>query len=176
MNSQQFLQEIPHFFGEYIDGAEPDWILPPAEDLDIHAGAWSFRMSAAPKGLVAIKVLGNENHEVRITVGLAIDVPYSPTLAEYVNYLNNKMLIFGRVFIAGDIPFIGENGNGPCVVVMQEIVFATSLSFEFPPSMQNLLNLTARLAAQADRFSPELVEQFGGRPLADPDAPVLTLY
>jgi hypothetical protein len=175
MNSEQILQELPDFFRSYLEGAAPaEWTVPPVEGLG--AGSWQFRISATPNVLVAIKVLGNDAHEMRITVGLAIDVPYSSTLSEYVNYLNNKNLIFGRAFIAGNIPFIGETGDGPAVVVMQEIVFGPSLSFDFPPSMQNLLSLVARLAAQADTFAPDLIERFGGRPLTDDDGVVLTLY
>ena len=177
MRSQEILDQVPDFFRSYLDGAEPEWILPPSPpELDLHAGSLSLRLSTVPKALVAFTVLGNEADEVRITAGLAIDVPYSPGLAEYVNYINNKVLVFGRAFIGGDVPLVGETGQGPCVILMQEIVFGPSLSFEFPPSMQHLLNLTARLAGQADRFAPELVERFGGRLLADDDGPVLTLF
>jgi hypothetical protein len=176
VNSAEILRELPRFFSSYLTHADPVWVLPPPDDLDIHAGAWSFRVPSASQSVGLVKVLGNENDEARVTVGLAIDVPYTPELAEYVNYLNNKILIWGRAFIGGDVPLIGDNGRGPCVIVMQEIVFGGSLSFEFPPSMQNLLNLTARLAGQAHRFGPELVERFSGRLLDEEDAAVLMLF
>ena len=175
VNSEQMLNELPDFFTSYLEGAAPaEWTVPPVEGLG--AGSWQFRISFTPNVLVAIKVLGNDAHEMRITVGLAIDVPYSSKLSEYVNYLNNKNLIFGRAFVAGNVPFIGETGAGPAVVVMQEIAFGPSFSFDFPPSMQNLLSVVARLAAQGDNFAPELIEHFGGRALTDDDGAVLTLY
>jgi hypothetical protein len=174
LNSADLIRELPNFMGQYLDGAEPAWTLPPFENIP--AGTWRFRMSAAPGALVSVKVLGEHTDEMRITVGLSLDVPYSSNVVEHVNRLNNKDLIFGRMFAAGDIPLIGQTGQGPCAIVMQEIVFGQSLSFEFPPSMQNLLNVTARLAAQADRYAPELVEQLGGRLFADDDEMILTLY
>jgi hypothetical protein len=169
------LRELPGFFPSYLDGAGPaEWTVPPVEGID--AGSWHFRISSLPNVLTSILVLGNDAHEMRITVGLAIDMPYSSALAEYVNYLNNKTLIVGRAFIAGNIPFIGDTGEGPAIVVMQEIVFGPSFSFEFPPSMQNLLGIVMRLSAQGDTVAPELVERFGGRPLSDDDDMVLTLF
>lgn len=174
MESGELIRALPDFVGSYLDGAEPRWVVPPVEGLN--AGSFCFRTAAFPDALVAFKILGNETDEVRITVGVAIAVPYSTTLAEYVNYLNNKMLIFGRMFIAGDVPFIGENGAGPCVIVMQEILFGPAMSFEFPPSMQHVLNLTSRLAAQASRYGADLIERFGGRRVSDDEDMVLTFY
>jgi hypothetical protein len=176
MNSAEFLQQAPDFFRSHLGGSEPQWILTPPEGMDIHAGSWSFRMAATPQSVVVMKVLGNDTDEVRIMAGLAIDIPYSPQVAEYVNYLNNKMLVYGRTFAAGDIPFVGNSGAGPCVILMQEIVFGPTLSFDFTPSMESLLNVTARLAGLAHRFAPEVVERFGGRLLTDDDAAVLTLF
>jgi hypothetical protein len=174
MKSTELLETLPAFLQEYLGATAPEWIVPPFENLG--AGAWSFRVSDVPHALVAVKVLGNEADEMRINVGLAIDVPYVSTVAEYVNRLNNKELIFGRMFADGEIPFISEEGHGPCVIAMQEIVFGPSLSYDFPSSMQNLLNITARLAGQAHRNSSVLVEKFGGRLFADDDAAMLTLY
>jgi hypothetical protein len=174
VESAEFVQAVPDFFRSYLDGADPDWIVPPPEGIP--AGAFQFRLAHTPDSVVVVKVLGNDNDEVRIMAGLAIDVPYSPAITEYLNYLNNKILVWGRVFAGGDIPLVGQSGTGPAVILMQEIVFAPSLSFDFPPSMQNLLNVTARLAGLAHRFGLELVERFGGRLLTDEDAAVLTLF
>jgi hypothetical protein len=174
MNSAELLDTLPDFLKEYLGATDPEWIIPPFGDLG--AGAWRFRVSDAPYALMAVKVLGNDDDEMRINAGLAIDVPYSATVAEYVNRLNNKDLIFGRMFVAGDIPFIGENGVGPCVIVMQEIVFGRALSFDFSPSIQNLLDMAARLAGQAHRYSSDLIERFGGRRFVDDDEMVLTFY
>jgi len=174
MNSAELLETLPGFLREYLGASDPEWIIPPFENLG--AGAWRFRVSDAPHALMAVKVLGNEDDELRINAGLAIDVPYSAAVAEYINRLNNKELIFGRMFAAGDIPFIGENGNGPCAIVMQEIAFGPALSFDFSPSIQNLLNMAARLAGQAHRCSSDLIDRFGGRHLADDDEMVLTFY
>jgi hypothetical protein len=174
MKSAELLETLPGFLREYLGATDPEWIVPPLGNLG--AGAWRFRVSDVPHALIAVKVLGNEADEMRITAGLAIDVPYRATVAEYVNRLNNKDLIFGRMFADGDIPFIGENGNGNCVIVMQEIVFGPALSFEFSPSIQNLLDIAARLAGQAHRYSSDVIERFGGRQFADGDDAVLTLY
>jgi hypothetical protein len=39
-----------------------------------------------------------EQRELRVTLGLAMDVPYTPEVSHLVNRLNNKELIFGRMF------------------------------------------------------------------------------
>ena len=174
MNSAEMLEQLPDFFENYINGTSPVWTLPRVDDLN--AGAWRFRVVDAPDALVVIKILGNEADEIRINVGLALDLPYTYQLAEFVNMLNNKQLIFGRMFILGDVPFIGDGGHGPCAVVMQEIVFGESLSFEFPPSLNHVLNLTARLAGQAHRFTPEILERFGGRAFQDDDDGVMLIF
>lgn len=165
MNSAEMLDKLPGFFEQYIDGTSPEWILPSVGGLN--AGMWRFRIVDMPGPSVGIKVLGNEAHELRVNVGLVLGARYTPQLAEYVNMLNNKQLIFGRVFIVGNVPFVADPIQGPCAVVMQEIVFGPSLSFDFPPSLNHVLNMTARLAGQGGRALPDLVDRFGGRPFDD---------
>ncbi len=166
MNSLELLDSLPSFLREYLHGSEPEWIVPPFEQLG--AGAWRFRISAAPEALVAIKVPGSHHDELRINVGVAFEVPYCFELIEHVNRTNEKLLEFGRLFVLGD--------PRPCVVVMQEIVYGASLSFDFPPSMQNLLNITGRLGTLAQRCGSEVIERFGGRAFPDEADMMLTLF
>lgn len=171
MNSVEMLEQLPGFFEQYINGTAPDWILPRIPGGA--AGMWRFRVIDAPGALVGIKVLGNQADELRVNVGLVVDLQYRAELAEFVNMLNYKQLIFGRIFLFGNVPFVSDTARYPCAVVMQEIFFGPSISFDFTPSLNHLLNLTARLAGQANRFSPEISERFGGRPIADEDDGVL---
>jgi hypothetical protein len=160
------LNHLPGFFQEYINGTPPNWLLPPNGDLN--AGAWRFRVVDASGAPVAIKVLGNDSDELRVNVGLALGLEYTSPLAEYVNMLNYKQLIHGRMFVLGAVPFVGS-GTGPCAVLMQEIFYGSNLSLDSVPSMNGLLNVAARLAGQANRFAPDIVTQFGGRLFDDDD-------
>ena len=100
-------------------------------------------------------------------------MPYRPEVAEYVNRLNHSELTFGRMFLIGDVPFLEGTYGGLCAVVMQEIVYGESLSADFAPSLQNLVNMSATLAGQGDRLAGELIERFEGRAFTDDEASIL---
>jgi hypothetical protein len=46
---------------------------------------------------------------------------------------------------------------------MQEIVFGESLSWDFAPSIQNLLRILGTLTGQAARLAPQICSRFHGR-------------
>lgn len=170
MDSAELIRTIPDFLGRYIEGADPRPILPPVDGLA--AGAWSYSLDGI---VTAVKFTG-EAGEMRVTNGLAIDIPYKAEVTEYVNWLNMKQMVFGRLFLIGNMPFMSETGDGLCAVLMQEIVFGESLSFDFAPSMQNLIETVARMGGQSSRFAPDLLDRYGGRPFTDDDAMILTLH
>jgi hypothetical protein len=169
MDSAELIRTIPDFLGRYIEGVEPKPLVPQVEGLS--AGAWSYSLG----GIVTTLKFTGEAGEMRVTNGLAIDIPYKTELTEYVNWLNMKQMVFGRLFLIGNIPFMSETGDGLCAVLMQEIFFGEGLSFDFAPSMQNLIETVARMGGQGSRFAPDLVDRYGGRPFTDDDAMILAL-
>jgi hypothetical protein len=112
LHAADLIRELPNFMGQYLDGAEPAWILPPVENIP--AGAWRFRMSAAPSALVSVKVLGEHTDEMRITVGLSLDVPYSSSVVEHVNRLGGFKRSLQRTLRTS---LMVSGSRGSCVVV-----------------------------------------------------------
>jgi hypothetical protein len=171
MDTPELSQSIPDILTRYIDGFQPQQVLAPMEGI---GGAWGDR---AGRALLVLNVISGEPPELRITAGLTIDVPYSREVAEYVNRLNYKTLVFGRIFLIGEVPFMGfENESGPCGIVMQEIVFGDGLSWDFTPSIQSLIRTITTVGGQSDRLTGDLLERFGGRPFTDSEATILTLH
>jgi hypothetical protein len=169
MESSEAIQAIPDLLGRYIDGADLKPLLPPVPDGGT-VGSWTYTLD----GIVTlVNFLGGDSAELRITNGLAIDVPYKHEVLEYVNWLSMKQLVLGRLFVTGDLPFMIESGNGLCAVFMQEIVFADSLSFEYTPSIQALVNTVGRLGGQGSRVASEILERFGGRRVTEDEAGIL---
>lgn len=148
--------------------------MPPLEGIS--GGAWHFQLGSVLVVAYIPPPVDPAHAQLRINVGLAIDVPYRHEVAEYVNQLNHSELTFGRMFLFGDVPFLGDTYGGLCGVVMQEIVYGESLSWEYSPSLQNLLKITATLVGQGDRLAPGLLERFGGRSLTADEARILHSY
>jgi len=170
LNSVEAIKEVPELIGRYVEGAELKRVVPPIPGSDEPVGSWAYSLDGV---LTLVNFLAGDAAEIRITNGLAIDVPYKPEVLEYVNWLNMKQLVFGRLFVTGDLPFMIESGNGLCAIFMQELVYGSGLSYEFPPSIQGLINLFGRLGGQSSRFAGELLERFGGRRFTDNEAGIL---
>jgi hypothetical protein len=168
MNSAEMIELIPGIMEEHLVTQNPRQIVPPMEGLD---AAWAFNFNRA----VTVLRIAESEAEMRITVGITIDMPYSHEVAEHINHLNYKVPVFGRLYMTGDIPhFSAGSTSGPCLVAMQDIVFGASLSLSFPPSIDNLLRIVQRMSAQGDRLSGELIERYGGRIFSADDAMYLT--
>lgn len=169
MNSVEAISALPDLLGRYVEGAELKQLLPPIPDGG-DVGSWTYTLD----GIVTVlNFLGGDSAELRITNGLALDVPYKHEVLEYVNWLSMKQIVLGRLFVTGDLPFMIESGTGLCAVMMQEIVFAEGLSFEFAPSLQTLINTVARLGGQSSNFASDILQRFGGRRFTEDDAPIL---
>ncbi len=163
MNYKELAELVPWLVEEKLASASSPkpTLLSSAE-----APSWSFRTGPA----LAVAAIFPEANELRVTVGLAIDIPYRPEVTHYVNSLNTTQLVFGRAFLVGN----DESGRG--AVLAQEIVFGESVSWDFPPSIQNLLRIIATLCGQAARLGPELFSRYGTRPMTDDEAPFLLIY
>jgi hypothetical protein len=124
---------------------------------------WRFRTGS----LLTLASIFPKTNELRLTSGLAIDIPYTLELSRFVNYLNEKKLVFGRMFT------VPNNDPEHAAVLMQEIVYGDGLSWDYPPSIQNLLRIMATLSGQGDHLISEIVSRFDARPFSDAEVGVL---
>lgn len=159
MDSAELTRIFPGFIANYLDDATPPQQISTEPIHEAHP-SWSFMNGS----LLTVATIFRELEQLRVTLGLALDVPYTPEVSHIVNRLNNKELIFGRMFLIGN----DESGRG--CILMQEIFTCDSLSEDYPPSLQNLLRVIATLGGQGSRLAPQLHEQFGGHPFAEKDA------
>jgi hypothetical protein len=168
MDSIELAEIIPGIIEKHLPVSCARQIMPPMQGLD---AAWAFRFERA----VTVLKIAEDEAKMRITVGIVIDMPYSHEVAEYINYMNYKVPIYGRLYLTGNLPYFStEITSGPCLVAMQEIVFGSSLSLSSPPSIDNLVKMVGTMTTQGNRLSGELMERYGGRPFSDDDAMFLT--
>lgn len=153
MDSTELARIFPGLVDDYLDDATTPEPVSPAQIHEVHP-SWSF-MSGS---LLTVGAIFHDSGQLRVTVGLAAGVPYTPEVSHSVNRINNKELLFGRMFL------IGNEESGLGCVLMQEIFLADSLSLDFTPSLQNLINIMAALGGQGGRLAPQLLEQYGGTP------------
>jgi hypothetical protein len=159
MDANEFAELVPWLVAEKVDDATtPTPVMPGV--MHEQFPSWSFRVSE----VLAVAAVYPKTNELRITPGLGIHVPYTPEVSHYVNRLNNKQLIFGRAFLVGN----EESGLGG--VLMQEIIFGDTLSWDYPPSVQYALRQIATVCGQAVRLAPDLIARFNARPLRDDEA------
>jgi hypothetical protein len=95
-----------------------------------------------------------------IKLGVAIEIPRTSELAHHVACAN-KQLVTGRAYLA--------YGEHVALVVVDETVFASSLSWDFQPSIQDLVNRLETSMTHARAMRKDLLGQFGGRPFARED-------
>jgi hypothetical protein len=111
-----------------------------------------------PGGLVClVRSAGTSNPFIWIKIGVAIEVPRSPELAYYVAAANKKLDV-GRAYMG--------YGDDLALVVMDETVFAASLSWQFEPSVSDVLSRFQASLTQARNMAEEIFERFGGRSFA----------
>ena len=164
MDSAEFTNLVPWLVAERLDDASAPVQVQP-EFLHEKFPSWGFRTGP----IITVVAMYPERNELRVTPGLAIDVPYTPAVSHYVNRLNNKELVFGRAFLVGN----DESGLG--AVLMQEIIFGHSLSWDYPPSVQYALQQIATLSGQAARLAPDVVTRCGGRHFNDGEGTFLQM-
>jgi len=162
MNPQEFAELVPFLIAEKLEDSSTPVPLVGGE---IHESnpAWTFRTGP----VLTLALILPRSNELRLTCGLAIDVPYSAELFRFVNYLNHKQLVFGRAFLVDNLdPTIAA-------VLTQEIVYGDGVSWDYPPSIQNLLRIIGTLSGQASRLGPEIASRFQAKPFSDADAALL---
>ena len=159
MDAAELAGIFPGLVADYLDDAStPKQVAPdPVHEAN---PSWSFTNGS----VLTVGAVFRDTDQLRLTLGLALDVPYSPEVSHAVNHLNNKELVFGRMFLIGN----DESGRG--CILMQEIVSCVGLSQESAPSLQDLLLTVGTLGGQASRLAPDLRERFGGRPFTEDDA------
>jgi hypothetical protein len=159
MNAAEMAEAFPMLITDYIEDASTPKQVQPGP-IHERQPSWSFTNGS----VLTVGAVWRDSDQLRLTLGLAVDVPYSPEVSHVVNQMNNKEIVFGRMFLIGN----DESGRG--CILMQEIVSCAALSWEFPPSLQNLILVIGTLGGQASRLAPELRNQFGGRPFTEEDA------
>jgi len=160
MTSQDLARIFPGLVDNYLEEASTPKQVSPDPIHEAHP-SWSFTTTDQ---VLTIGAIFHDSEQLRVTLGLALDVPYTPEASHIVNRLNNKHLLFGRIFLIGN----DESGRG--CILMQEIFLCDSLSEEYLPSIQNLLRVMAALGGQAGQLAPQLREDLGGRPFTEEDA------
>lgn len=159
MHSSELASVFPGLIANYLEDASTPTLIGPDALHEAHP-SWSFTNGS----VLTVGAISHERQQLRVTLGLALDVPFAPEVSHYINHLNNKELVFGRMFLIGN----DESRRG--CVLMQEIFSCDSLSDEFPPSLQNLLLMIGTLGGQGSRLAPQIRDQFGGRPFGEEDA------
>jgi len=159
MDSAELTRIFPGLMADYLEEVTPPEQIQPDEIHRMHP-SWSFINGS----VLTVGAIFTDTNQLRVTLGLAFDVPYGPEVSHRVNRINNKELLFGRMFLIGN----EESGRG--CILMQEIFLADSLAEEYPPSLQNLVTVVAALGGQASRLAPELRDQFGGQAFTDEHA------
>lgn len=159
MDSAELTRVFPWLVTEYLEDASTPQQISPDPIHEVHP-SWSFMNGPT----LTVGAIFADTAQLRVTLGLAHGVPYTPEVSHAVNRINNKELLFGRMFL------IGNDESGLGCVLMQEIFLADSLSEEHPASLQGLLSVLASLGAQSSRLAPQLREQFGGLPFTEEQA------
>jgi hypothetical protein len=162
MNFKELAELVPWLIAEKIDDASAPV---PLAGVTVHEETpmWSFSTGS----VLTLAAVFSKTNELRLTSGLAINLPYTAELSRYVNHLNAKQLTFGRAFIAENLD------PARVAVLMQEIVFGDGLAWDFPPSIQNLLRIIGTLTGQAARLAAGIVSRFEARSFNDAEAALL---
>jgi hypothetical protein len=161
MNHKELADLVP-VLAEKLEGTTP---ARPVVGGETHEQTpnWVFRTGP----VLTLASLFTERNELRLTYGLAIDIPYTAQLVQYVNHLNHKQMTFGRAFLVHYID------SEIAALVTQEIVYGDGLSLDFLPSIQNLLRIMGTLCGQGEVMSSEIISRFGGQPFNDAQMVIL---
>lgn len=159
MDSLELARIFPGLIANYLEDASPPRQVQPGPIHDAHP-SWSFLNGS----LLTVGAIFHDTGQLRVTTGIAVGVPYAPEVSHAINRINNKILLFGRMFL------IGNEESGLGCILMQEIFLADSLSQEHPGSLQNLLSVIAALGGQGGTVAPQLREEFHGRAFTEDEA------
>lgn len=162
MNFKEFTELVPWLIAEKLDDASTPV---PVVGGTVHEETpnWTFRTGS----LLTLASIFPKSNELRLTSGLVTKIPYTAELSRYVNYLNEKQLVFGRAFL------VPHNDPERAAILTQEIVFGDGLSWDFPPSIQSLLRIIATLTGQSAHLASETLSRFEARPFNDTEMALL---
>ncbi len=129
---------------EVIDGAGQDlgWVL----DFD--------------SGIALVRAAEASHPFIWIRAGLAHAVPKTDALAWRIA-AGNKDLMVGRFYVA--------YGDDLAMVVFDEAISAANLSFDYPPSIEDLVDRFEMSLQYATEWSQTIRQEFGGRPFSSQD-------
>jgi hypothetical protein len=91
---------------------------------------------------------------ISIRAGVAIEIPRSEELAYYVA-CENKQIMAGRAYMG--------YGDEFALIVLEEIVRGRALSWDFEPSLEDMLTRFRYVIRQAGEMKSAVLERFGGR-------------
>jgi hypothetical protein len=97
MDSRELTRIFPGLIANYLEEATPPQQIQPDPVHDVHP-TWSFMNGS----LLTVGAIFHDTAQLRVTVGLAVEVPYTPEVSHSVNRMNNKELLFGRMFLIGN--------------------------------------------------------------------------
>jgi hypothetical protein len=98
--------------------------------------------------------------------GIAHAIPRSAALAEHVA-LNNKDLMAGRVYLA--------LGDEIAMAVYDDAIFGASLSLDYDPSIQDVVNRFDGGLKYTSEWSQAILSKFGGQPFRGDDWYLMSL-
>jgi hypothetical protein len=127
------------------------------DDVVAPPGSWLLRHDG---GFCFLRVTDTRAPFIWIRAGVAIEIPRSSALADRVACAN-KDLVVGRAYMG--------YGEQVALVAVDETVFASSLSLDFQPSIQDLVNRLDTALLHARELSAQILEAHGGRPFAGAD-------
>ena len=117
-------------------------------------------------GYCLLRVPNIEDTIISVRAGVAIEIPRCEELAYYVA-CENKQIIAGRAYMG--------YGDELALLVLEEIVWGRALSWDFEPSMTDMVTRFDYVVRQAGKIQSTVLERFGGRPFRDDEAVHLVL-
>ncbi len=142
---------IPEILGSFYQGK----YRPAVEDnVPEYEGAWVVEDDGV---LAFLRASGNRNPLIWIRIGAAIEIPTSSDLAFYTACAN-KDLVAGRAYL--------RYGEQHALVGVDESIFATTISREHRPTMQEVIRRFDFALEHARDLQYWIIEKFGGRPFA----------
>jgi hypothetical protein len=111
-------------------------------------------------GFALLRAAQASNPFIWIRVGVAHAIPKTDALAWRIAE-GNKDLMVGRFYVA--------YGDDLAMVVFDEAISAANLSFEYQPSIQDLVDRFEVSLQYAAEWSQTIRQEFGGRPFSEED-------
>jgi len=145
MNGEELAEVPPLLVGRY-----PNSFWQP-EPPELAGGGWVLERDDV---FCLVRAAQASTPFLWIRCGVAVEIPRSEALALRIAACNKDLMV-GRAYLScGD-----EIG----LVAMDEVISASSLSWEHQPSIQELVDRFETTLTQARKLRAEVLDQFGGR-------------